>query len=63
VEKEEEMNITTLTTLVKKEVRIVIRDEVERVLKLLLAGVRVDIVPHEKRVITVVHKESEEEEV
>ena len=60
---EEEMNITTLTALVKKEVRTVIREEVVRVLKLALAVVRVDIVPHEKRVITAIQKEAEEREV
>jgi len=57
----EEIDIGTLTALIKKEIRIVIRDELERILKVVLAGVRVDTVPHEKRVIIVKQKPSEEE--
>jgi hypothetical protein len=56
----EEIDIGTLTALIKKEMRIVIREEVERVLKVILVGVRVDNVPHEKRVIVVTQKPPEE---
>ena len=58
----EELDIGTLTALIKKEIRIVIRDELERIVKVVLAGVRVDTVPHEKRVIIVKQKPSEEED-
>jgi len=57
----EEIDIGTLTALIRKEIRIVIRDELERILKVVLAGVRVDTVPHEKRVIIVKQKPPEEE--
>jgi preprotein translocase subunit Sss1 len=57
----EEIDIGTLTALIKKEMRTVIREEFERVLKVVLAGVRVDTVPHAKRVITVTQKPHEEE--
>ena len=53
----EEIDIDLLTAIVKKEVRIVFREEEERLLKLLLAVVRVDTAPHEKRVITAIQKE------
>lgn len=57
----EEIDIEILTTLIKKEMQTVIREEFERVLKVVFAAVRVDTVPHEKRVIVVTQKPHEEE--
>ena len=53
----EEIDIETLTALIRKEVRTAFREAGEMLLKAILSGVREDIPPHEKRVITVVQRE------